>query len=85
MSKLLAHPLVDIVVKGEGEELAVEIAEHFQAKRELRLLKGIDYKDYSAKVVITGDRKASPLSEVTHLPYELLPMEKYLASKIDFG
>lgn len=85
LEQTAAHPLVDIAVKGEGEEVAVEIAEHFQAKRELRLIKGIAYKDDSGKVVITGDRKPPPLNEVTHLPYDLLPMEKYLASKIDFG
>lgn len=85
LEQTAAHPLVDIAVKGEGEEVAVEIAEHFQGKRELRSIKGIAYKEDSGKVVMTGDRKRPPFDKVTCLPYDLLPMEKYLPSKIDFG
>lgn len=85
LEQTAAHPLVDIAVMGEGEEVAVEIAEYFQGKRELRSIKGIAYKDESGKVALSGDRKRPPFDEVTHLPYHLLPMEKYLGSKIDFG
>jgi anaerobic magnesium-protoporphyrin IX monomethyl ester cyclase len=85
LEQTCAHPLVDIAVKGEGEEVAVEIAEHFQGKRDLSSIKGIAYKDESGKVLLTADRKPPPFDEVTHLPYHLLPMEEYLASKSDFG
>ena len=85
LEQTAAHPLVDIAVKGEGEEVVVEIAEHFQGKRELRSIKGIAYKEDSGRVVTTGDRKPPLFDKVTSLPYDLLPMEKYLPSKIDFG
>ena len=80
-----AHPLVDIAVKGEGEDVVVELAEHFQGKKDLHSIKGIAYKDASGKAVFTGDRKPPTFDRVTHLPYGLLPMEKYSATNADFG
>jgi len=80
-----AHPLVDIVVKGDGEDIVVAIAEHFQGKRDLESIKGIAYKDPSGKVLFTGDAEPPAFDRLTHLPYDLLPMNKYQATKADFG
>jgi radical SAM superfamily enzyme YgiQ (UPF0313 family) len=80
-----AHPLVNIAVKGEGEDVVVELAEYFQGKRDLHSIKGIAFKDPSEKVIFTGERKPPNFDRVAHLPYDLLPMEKYLATNVDFG
>ncbi len=79
-----AHPLVDIAVKGDGEEVAVELAQYFEGQRDLASIKSIAYKDSSGKVIFTGDRNPPPFNQTTFLPYELLPMNKYLATSADF-
>ncbi len=84
LEQTAAHPLVDISVKGEGEEVAVELAEYFMGNRELNSIRGIAYKDRSGSVVLTGDRKPPPFDRITHLPYDLLPMDRYLATNTDF-
>jgi radical SAM superfamily enzyme YgiQ (UPF0313 family) len=80
-----SHPLVDIAVKGEGEKIVVELAQYFQNKRKIDTIKGIAYKDSSGKVIFTGDGPPPPFEKVTHLPYDLLPMEKYIGTNVDFG
>lgn len=80
-----AHPLVDIAVKGEGEEVIVELAEYFRGERDLSKIKGIAYKNGSGDPVYTGDRKPPSFNRTTHLPYHLLPMDKYSATTTDFG
>ncbi len=81
-----AHPLVDIAVKGEGEEAVVELAEHFQGLRELGSIRGIAFRrPGSGEMVFTAERQLKPFDAVTHLPYELLPMHRYLATSVDFA
>ena len=84
LEQTAVHPLVDIAVKGEGEEVAVELAEYFMGNIEVNSIRGIAYKCRSGSVVFTGDRKPPPFDRITHLPYDLLPMDKYLASNNDF-
>ncbi len=36
-------------------------------------------------MTFTGERKPPPFNKVSHLPYDLLPMEKYLGTNADFG
>lgn len=79
-----AHPLVDIAVKGDGEDVILEIAEYFQGKRSIESIKGIAYKNSTGEVLFTGDRPFPPFTRVTHLPYHLLSMEKYSATQADF-
>ncbi|MBF0376530.1 MAG: B12-binding domain-containing radical SAM protein [Desulfamplus sp.] len=80
-----SHKLVDIAVKGEGEDIIVELAEYFQHKRDINSIKGIAYKDKTGQVVYTGDRIPPKFDRITHLPYHLLNMDKYIGTSVDFG
>lgn len=79
-----AHPLVDIVVKGDGEDVIIEIAEYYRGVREISSIKSIAYRNKTEEIVFTGDREQPAFNRVTHLPYHLLPMEKYAATHADF-
>ncbi|OGP56751.1 MAG: hypothetical protein A2V65_09850 [Deltaproteobacteria bacterium RBG_13_49_15] len=85
LEQTAVHPLVDVAVKGEGERIVVELAEYFQGKRSLESVKGIAYKSSSGKIVFTGDAEPPVFDQISHLPYELLPMDSYLATSADFG
>ncbi|MCP3929188.1 MAG: B12-binding domain-containing radical SAM protein [Bacteroidetes bacterium] len=79
-----AHALVDVAVKGDGEDVIIELAEYFQKKRELHSIKGIAFKENTGDVIFTGDRIQPGFARITHLPYNLLQMEKYSATQADF-
>ncbi len=80
-----AHPLVDVVVKGEGEETVLDLAEYFAGHRSLETIPGIAYRQPDGRVVSTGDRSPPPFDRATHLPYHLLSMEKYRTTASDFA
>lgn len=69
-------PLVDIVVRGEGEETAVELLDCLSLRKPLHNVKGITYRDRE-KIVSNSDR---PLfSVIPILDYDLLyGMDKYI-------
>lgn len=81
----VSHPFVDIVAIGEGEEIVVELAQYFQNRKELSEIKGIVYKDKSGNIISTGERMPPQFDRVANLPYELLPVDQYVGTSVDFG
>jgi anaerobic magnesium-protoporphyrin IX monomethyl ester cyclase len=68
---------VDIVVRGEGEETAVELANKLYADQPIDNVKGITYKK-NDKIISTPDRRFIDLNDLpTSLPYYLLSTEGY--------
>lgn len=69
------HPLVDVVVKGEGEETIVELARMFENGSPLEDVNGILYKK-NGEVIENPDRPFIDLNKIPFLPYELLNHER---------
>ncbi len=71
-----ASELVDIVVKGEGEETLVELVRHLQRKEALDSVKGICYK-VDGRVVCTAPREFLDIEKLELPAYHLVDMNKY--------
>jgi anaerobic magnesium-protoporphyrin IX monomethyl ester cyclase len=68
---------VDIVVRGEGEETVVELADALYTNKTIDNVKGITYKQ-NGKIISTPDREFIDLNNLaTSLPYHLLSKERY--------
>jgi radical SAM superfamily enzyme YgiQ (UPF0313 family) len=70
-------PRVDVVVRGQGERTFVELLEALIARRPLRDVAGLTFKD-GATVVETADR---PSEDINHFPppaYELIDVDRYI-------
>lgn len=69
-------PYVDIIVRGHGEEQAVELARFFSdpgsSEADLEGIVGITYRDARGVIHRTPDRPQRDLRKETRLPYELI-------------
>jgi radical SAM superfamily enzyme YgiQ (UPF0313 family) len=75
------HPLVDMVVKGEGEKTVVELAKALESGSTLEDIEGVVYKN-DEEIIENPDRPFIDLNELPYLPYELLNSEKYNLSTV---
>ncbi len=76
-NQTIANGLVDVVVRGEGEGAAVEIAERLNAGAPLEGIKGITYKE-GGSIRHAQDREPPHLDSLPiELPFYLLKIEKY--------
>ncbi len=76
---------VDIAVCGEGEYAMLEIAQHFEGKRQLSEIKGIAYRQNGNVIVNSARPFLVNLDELPYPAYDLVDMEKYLGpSKIGY-
>jgi len=67
----------DVIVIGEGEDAALEIAEALEGKRELSSVLGIAYRDGS-RCVRTGPRPLiQDIDEIPFPAWDLFPMDHY--------
>ena len=74
----LKHPLVDIVVKGEGEETFMELADAIINKKSLKGILGIWYKE-GGVIKSNPDRPPLDLNKLPRVPYDILDdIEKYI-------
>ena len=74
----LQHPLVDIVVKGEGEETFMELADALINKKPLNGIKGVWYKENNI-IKSNIERPPVDLNKLPNIPYDLLDdIEKYI-------
>ena len=74
----LENPLVDIVVKGEGEITFVELADAIINKKHLKGILGVWYKE-DGVIKSNPDRPPVDLNKLPPVPYELLDdIEKYI-------
>ncbi|MFH1938416.1 MAG: radical SAM protein [Patescibacteria group bacterium] len=78
------HPLVDIVVKGQGEITFTELVHRLDKKQPYNDILGITYKK-NGKIINNPDQPIKRLEEFPPMPYHLLwNMESYL-KKTDYG
>lgn len=71
------HHLVDLVVRGEGEETMVELADRLRDGEGYGDVLGISYKDDRGQVVHNPDRPFMDMDKIGILPYELVDLSKY--------
>jgi len=74
----LKHPLVDIVVRGQGEETVVELAKALKGNKPLSGIKGITYKK-NGKMIKNPDRPLEDINKYPMLDYDSLDMGRYIA------
>ncbi len=67
----IMNPLVDVVVKGQGERTFPELAEALSEGKSLRSVRGVLFKEKN-KVVETEGREFEDINNFPRMPYELL-------------
>ena len=78
------HPLVDIVVRGQGEITFTELIHRLDKKESYDDILGITYKK-NVEIISNPDQPIKRLEEFPPMPYNLLwNIEKYL-KKTDYG
>ncbi len=79
----IKHPLVDIVVKGEGEETFNELANAIIHKKPLKNILGIWYKE-NGKIKSNQERPPVDLNKLPQIPFDILEdIEKYVWTRPD--
>ncbi|MBN1471399.1 MAG: B12-binding domain-containing radical SAM protein [Syntrophaceae bacterium] len=76
------NPLIDIVIKGEGEESFLELVLRMERGESLRGLEGVVYKD-RGEIVNNPDRPFLDLDTLPPVPYHLIDVDKYLHRYFD--
>lgn len=71
------HALVDIVVRGEGEQTFLEMIQKVESKQSLRDVQGLAFKD-GAEIVVTESRPLLDVETLLPTPWELIDVEKYI-------
>ncbi|MGC8817480.1 MAG: B12-binding domain-containing radical SAM protein [Candidatus Hadarchaeum sp.] len=78
-------PQVDFVVRGEGEYTFKELVAALEKERDLKNIKGLSFQR-DGKVINNPPRElVENVDEIPMPAYDLLPMKKYRAGKIEFG
>lgn len=78
----LADPLVDIVVRGEGELTLLDLVRTLEKGGKLEEVQGLSYRE-DGKMVNTPDRPFMNLDETYDLPYHLLKsLKEYHPEKV---
>jgi len=76
-NQTVASELVDIVVRGEGEQTLCELADKLAVGAPLNEIKGITFKS-AGTIISTPDRELMNLDEIPiELPFDLLSLDKY--------
>ena len=74
---LSAEPAIDIVVRGEGEQTMLELAENPSDSKRLHKIDGITFR-FEKKIVRTPDRPCNlNLDDLPKPAYKHFPLEKY--------
>lgn len=73
----LENKLIDIVVKGEGEETFYQLIKRLETKTSLDGLQGISYKN-KGKIIENPERPFLKLDDYSETPYHLLNINDYL-------
>ncbi|MBU2575132.1 MAG: B12-binding domain-containing radical SAM protein [Elusimicrobia bacterium] len=73
----LKHPLVDIVVRGPGEETFRELLHALSGGKPLSEVKGISYK-LNGELFHNPDRELTGVLEKLRLSYDAIDVEKYI-------
>lgn len=78
------HPLVDFVVRGEGEDTMVELAHCIRDGKEPTDVQGVSYQTSEGSIRHNPDRAFMDLNRIGVLPYELIDLSKYPLRKNGF-
>lgn len=76
----IMHPLVDVVVKGEGEQTLLNIIEAVESSTSLRNVPGLTFID-NGELVDTGNAEFIDLDSLPFLPYQLIKPDRYVHFK----
>jgi len=76
----LINKHIDYIVKGEGEETAIELMEHFKNKKRPEEIKGIGYKKNN-KVIVNPDRSFPILDNLPRIDYSLIDVNRYVGKR----
>lgn len=76
----IKHPLVDIVVRGEGEATLLELLDAIDRGRPLLEVKGLTIVE-DGETVDTGEREFIDLDRLPFLPYWLIKPKRYVHFK----
>ncbi len=77
-SQSIAHPLVDILVKGDGEWAFRDLVRALADKRSLEQVGGLYYKE-EGKVRITPEGPSLVLDQTLPYPFDLIDIEQYVS------
>ncbi|HYU79921.1 MAG TPA: radical SAM protein [Vicinamibacterales bacterium] len=72
----LAHPLIDIIVRGEGEQSLLDLADVLREGRDLADVPGISYLE-DGRYVATPAVPYLDLSTAPEIPYHLVSVDEY--------
>lgn len=78
----IKNSLVDLVVKGEGEETFLHLVSRLEQGQSLRGLEGVVYKD-GDEIVENPDRPFLDLNTLPPMPYHLINVDQYLHRYFD--
>ena len=79
-NEIIENPNIDIVIRGEGENTIVELAQALENNTDLSNIDGLVFKDKNdcEKTIVTNNREV--IQDLDTLPYpalHLMPMDKY--------
>ncbi len=77
----LLHPLVDLIVRGEGEQTILELAQALRSDSDFSGIEGLSYT-HDSEIVHTPERPPIDLNTQPPIPYELVDVDKYLMGQI---
>jgi anaerobic magnesium-protoporphyrin IX monomethyl ester cyclase len=72
-----SHPLVDVVVYGEGEITFLELVRAIEHKQPWSAIKGLAYKE-GREVIVTPPRPLLEMETLLPVPWELINVEDYI-------
>jgi len=75
-----SHRLVDIVIRGDGEETIVELADSFAKGTPLGKVNGLTYRQ-EGEIVNTPNRQFTDLNRIGNLEYGLIDLGRYIDAK----
>jgi radical SAM superfamily enzyme YgiQ (UPF0313 family) len=78
-------PYIDFIVRGEGEYTFKELVDAVERKRDLKNITGLSFRS-DGKIINNPPRAlAENIDDIPMPAYDLLPMKKYRAGKIEFA
>src|SRR6202007_1238967 len=75
----LEAPYIDIVVRGPGEKLLLEVVQHLENRAPLDLIPGIGFKR-NGKLIFTTERPLRPIVDLPPKAYQLADFDAYQRS-----
>jgi anaerobic magnesium-protoporphyrin IX monomethyl ester cyclase len=73
----LAAEYVDIVVKGQGEDAFLEVAQRIEARESMAGIAGVGYKGVDGRLIFNAPRALRPIREMPPKAYHLADFDAY--------